>query len=249
MLGSPWRRPPRLPDGTARAVLWSRFLAARWSGCRLVWLQAGPAARAGVPADGSALADQNAAAQHHQHRSARGGWGDRDDRSPGAGYFVGEDGPERRPAGLLEALGEGALLSGGPSAHPQVSAQRARAPVGALSCGASPAAGDAFVGDVFVGHGTAFWRRVLPRVRRLTRRGLERPFSRALPAAHYQPGCGARVPSARVATASRPRSLLVCCPASGSGWMGTSRHEKPAYQPGASRVIVTVLATPANRRD
>jgi hypothetical protein len=49
------------------------------------------------------------------------------------------------------------------------------------------------------------------------------------------------VPSARVARvakASRPRSMPVSWPVGGSGWVGTSTQEMETYQPSASFVSV-----------
>ena len=57
-----------------------------------------------------------------------------------------------------------------------------------------------------------------------------------------------RWPSESVANASMPRSIPVSCPGVGSGWIGTSAHEKQAYQPSTSQLIVTVLGVPSNGR-
>src|SRR5262245_60704996 len=45
-----------------------------------------------------------------------------------------------------------------------------------------------------------------------------------------------------------PTSMLVSCPVAGSGAMGTSAQEIHAYQPSASRRIVTVLGVPWSGR-
>ena len=69
MLGSPTRRPPRLPDGSARAVLYSSLFLAIPGGI-VVPLHAGATRWATGPADGYALGDQHA----HRQVLNSAGW-------------------------------------------------------------------------------------------------------------------------------------------------------------------------------
>jgi hypothetical protein len=87
-------------------------------------------------------------------------------------------------------------------------------------------------------------RRALPVLRLETRRG---HFATYRSAVREQRGWWSRVPSARVANESTPRSIPVSCPVGGRGCRGTSAQEMATYQPSASLeiVIVTALGVPS----
>src|SRR5215468_711163 len=63
------------------------------------------------------------------------------------------------------------------------------------------------------------------------------------------PGILDRFPSDVMSNTLSPISTPASCPVVGKSCIGTSAHEKLAYQPSASRLTVTVLILPSIGRD
>ena len=172
-----------------------------------------------------------------------------------------EDGQEVAPSGVLDAFVESGLAAG-PVVPVAPGAIRLRcwaaAQVGGLDrlhvdgivplhegerrlvveVGALPA-------DVLVVLGAlraAFFRRLLPFLRRDTRRCA---FCSARSALRWWRGFSTASPSAVMRNTLSPTSMPVSWPVRGSGRAGTSAHEQQTYQPSASLETVTVLMVPS----